>query len=133
MPKRVHAVSGLCWAPCDVFTPVFLFLAATLKGANIPRFSSSLFQSVGLLSSPGFVFHSRLFFSSPVPSLWGFLTCFWQVTYFSLLDRLGPFVVRLRWQRSSAVDQHRPLQRPHPLKLIPTKTKIIWVVGLRAA
>lgn len=96
---------------------MFLFLAAPLEGANIQCFSSSLFQSVSLLSSSGFVFRSRLFSSAPAPSLRGFLACFWQVTYFRLLGpptrsanggRLGAFLLRRRRRSLETRRQQTP-------------------------
>lgn len=88
LPKRVRALSGFPPLATQRFTPVSLFLAAPLEGAKFSVFGCRLFQSVSLLSSSGFVFRSRLFFSAAAPSLRGFLTCFWQVTYFSLFGSL---------------------------------------------
>lgn len=134
--KRVRALSGFPSLVTQRFTPVFLFLAAPLEGANFSVFGCRLFQSVSLLSSSGFVFRSRLFFSAPAPSLRGFLTCFWQVTYFSLFGSLTkapkrrPFKVPwfLASEGGSGKAGRWSLQRLRPLKLISTKTGTILAI-----
>lgn len=137
LPKRVRALSGFLPLATQRFTPVLLFLAAPLEGANFSVFGCRLFQSVSLLSSSGFVFRSRLFFSAPAPSLRGFLTCFWQVTYFSLFGTLmkvskwrpfkAPWFLALEGGGGGA--RRRSLRRLRPLKLISTKTGTIPAVG----